>query len=157
MRPEHTAARSGAPSTGSHVGRALPFVQAGAGALLILAATALPWVSYSVGRPTLTSSFHGGSMGVFLAVIGAAAIVFGLVAASRRVTWVLGTSLGIGAIAFIGSAALALSKMADANSLHVTGPSQTSYAIGTAVGLVASLAIVLTALIGLTGRGPSAR
>jgi len=89
-------------------------------------------------------------MGLLLGLAGAAAAVLGVAAARRPVRWIFGASVGLGAIAIVGSVVLALGKMADANGIHHSGPWQTSYASGAVLGVLASFVILVAASIGLT-------
>jgi hypothetical protein len=126
-------------------------VQTVAATLLAFAALALPWATFRTARAT--SELRGGPISVLLVVLAALVILLAVLAISRASPLVYGVQVAIGCSAMVASIALSFSKIASSNhqALVQDGPSQTAYAIGSAVAIAASLVILTASLTGLAG------
>ena len=118
--------------------------------LLIIAALWLPWATYR--NPGLTLSFRTGWIDAVVVACGVLALILAclcLVSNHATVPWLL---LTVGCVAVISSLALALSKIAEANDTAMTGhaASQTSWGIGSALGVAASILLVVLSAIQLS-------
>jgi len=136
-----------------HRGARTDAVQLLAGALLIVAATIMPFATYRDVSARATTTFRGGSLGVVLAGLGALSIALVLVSSKRRARWLARINVAVGWFALVLAIVLALSKIQAANEIqlgtNVRGSSQTSYAFGSTVAIAASALILLTALVAL--------
>ena len=124
--------------------------QALAAMLLLASGLWLPWATYQ--SQNLSLSFRTGWLDLILVVSGAVAL--GLVALS--LIWNHSTVqcflLATGCVAVITSVALALTKIKEANDTavaHAAGFSQTSYGIGSVLGIAASVLLIVLSVIQL--------
>ncbi len=126
-------------------------VQMVAGVLLIVATTAMPWATYKEVSTDRTIWFRGGPLAAVLVTLGAVSVVLSVVSLARLSRSMLRVELVVGCTAVGVSIALALSKISAANhfSSFQEGGAQTSYAIGAGLGVIVSIAIVVTSAIGL--------
>ena len=81
--------------------------------------------------------------------MGGASIALALFSIIRTSTLLSRAHLAIGCTALVVAIGLALTKISAANHALQEGPSRTSYALGSAIGVLAAAAIALTALIRL--------
>lgn len=122
--------------------------QALASMLLLASGLWLPWAIYQ--SQNLSLSFRTGWLDLILVVSGAVAL--GLVTLS--LIWNHSTVqcflLATGCVAVITSVAFALTKIKEANDTagaHAAGFSQTSYGIGSVLGVAASLLLIVLSVI----------
>ncbi len=122
--------------------------QALASVLLLAPGLWLPWATYQTQN--LSLSFRTGWLDLILVVSGAVAL--GLVALS--LIWSHSTVqcflLATGCVAVITSVALALTKIEEANDTavaHTAGFSQTSYGMGSVLGVAASVMLIVLSVI----------
>ena len=118
-------------------------------ALLVVATTSLPWATYTDTTTGVTTNFRGGELSVVLVGLGIASIALALFSIIRTSTLLNRAHLAIGCTALVVAIVLALTKITAANRVLQEGPSRTSYALGSAVGVLAATAIALTGLIRL--------
>ncbi len=115
---------------------------------LITAALKLPWATFKEGSLGVTT-FTGGSLAdwlVTLAVVTMAMTTAGLRWPSAWIRWaILGSSSCVLGLAVL----LALRSISSANSVPTHFYSQTSYASGTALGVLSGVAMAATAALGL--------
>lgn len=123
-------------------------VQVLAAALLIVAAAVLPWATYKNATADATKSFQGGPFSFVLVFLGVASLVLSFGARNRSSAVLARLHFGVGGAAVVVAIALALSKISAANhfSTFQQGGSQTAYAPGSIVGVVAAAAIALTSV-----------
>jgi hypothetical protein len=127
----------------------LVVIQVVAGVLLVLAATIMPWATYENLINHQTTTFRGGDFAVLRNVgVGTIAISLLSLARPRRVLGWL--QLGFGVVGFVVAIVIALDRISEANHVVQTGASRTSYQPGAPLAIVASAAIVVTALVALT-------
>ena len=133
--------------------------QISAVALLALASTVLPWATYKNQQTGVTTMFRGGELGVVLVALGVAILVLSRLAASRGSVTLGRLIVLVGCAAMVLSGIGALSKISAANNAArhaVAGSgSQTSYAIGAVLAVLATAVITLTAFV--DGLGVRAR
>jgi hypothetical protein len=131
-------------------------VQVAAGALLFVAVTLLPMATYKALSTDTTTFLRGGSLSLAVGVAAAASIALSLMGLRFRSSPAAVTNVAIGCAAMIGSIALALSNIAAATDLAAvpgvggTGGTETSYAVGSLVALLASLVLVLSGVNALS-------
>lgn len=115
--------------------------------LLIISALWLPWATYR--NPGLTLSFRTGWLDAVLVACGALALILASLALVWNHATVRRLLLTVGCVAVISSVGLALTKIAEANrtAMTHTAPSQTSYGIGSALGVAASVLLVVLSAI----------
>ena len=121
-------------------------IQIVAAALLILAATVLPFATYKDLANGVTTTFGGGAGGVILVALGVASIGSSFVLLRRPSPALYRIQLALGCSALVVAVVLSLDKISAANHFEATGPSQTSYAFGSAVAVLAAATIAFTAL-----------
>ena len=121
-------------------------IQVVAAALLILAATVLPFATYKDLADGVTKPFRGGAGGVILVVLGVASIGSSFALLRRPSPALYRIQLALGCSALVVAVVLSLDKISAANHFEATGPSQTSYAFGSAVAVLAAATITFTAL-----------
>jgi cytochrome b561 len=131
--------------------------------VLIVAAVAMPWVTYENRATHVTTQFKGGRLGIILVVLGLASITLAVMLYNRASTLLMRIHFGIGCAAWILSVVVALAKIKSANNVNKQAPSSTSFAAATVVAVVASAAIALTSAAELnaakrnkTRQGPGA-
>jgi hypothetical protein len=124
-------------------------IQVLAAGLLIVAATVMPWATYKDVTTGVTTTFRGGDLSALLAVVGVASVALSLLSITRTSTLVKRVHVAVGSTALVVSIVLALSKISAANHVTQRGPSQTSYALGSAVAVVAAAVIALTCVVKL--------
>jgi hypothetical protein len=121
-------------------------IQVVAAALLILAATALPLASYKDLADGVTTTFRGGAGGAIVVVLGVVSIGMSFAALRQPSPVLYRIHLAVGCVALLGAVVLSLDKISAANHFEATGASQTSYAFGSAVAVLAAATIAFTAL-----------
>jgi hypothetical protein len=119
------------------------------GALLIVAATVMPFATYRDVSARTTTTFRGGSLGIVLAGLGAVSITLALVSRNRCAPWLERIHVAVGWTALVLSIVLALTKIQAANEVLANGTSETSYAFGSLVAIAASAMITLISLVAL--------
>jgi hypothetical protein len=130
--------------------RLIPVGQLLVSILLLVSALWLPWATYRTGSMTLI--FRNGSLDLVLVVCGAVALISATISLGWNhapVHWLL---FAIGCVAVISSLALALTKIKAANdhaSSVATGFSRTSYGFGSALGVAASVLLVVLSVMQL--------
>ena len=130
--------------------RTLALFEVIAGACLVVAAAVMPWATYRDVLANKTTEFHGGALGVTLVGVGVLSIALAVLGAARESMWVRGMQIVVASAALLVSIVLALQKISSANHVVAEGLSQTSYALGAAVGVVASLALVIASVLAFT-------
>lgn len=110
--------------------------------LLLVSAGRLPWASWRTFHRYV--GFRTGRLDEVLidcSLLSLALVVIGWVWRRRSVCWL---QLGLGCISAVCSVALALNSISNANHLDVAGNGvvQTSYGIGSAVGIAGSILLV---------------
>lgn len=138
--------------------RALLVVSAVAAAAMVLAATALPWATSRNQATDVTTAFRGGPLSAALIVGAGATITLSVVRLARwaAVIDIMQMAVAVGSV--VVCVGLALSKIAAANDFVSPGPTQTSYAIGAGLGLLAGWTMVVTSALSLAqrpGRNPA--
>jgi hypothetical protein len=106
-------------------------------ALLVVAATSLPWATYTDTTTGVTTNFRGGEPSAVLVGLGSASIALALFSIIRTSALLNRAHLAIGCTALVVAIVLALTKISAANHVLQEGPSRTSYALGSAVGVLA--------------------
>lgn len=127
-----------------------PAIQLIGGALLIIATLAMPWATHTAVSTDVTTKFRGGPFAVVLVALGVASIALSLLTFARPSMTLQRLQLVFGCAAVVVSVALALSKISAANrfqSLQEGGGQQTSYAIGSGLGILVSAVIALTSAV----------
>lgn len=139
-----------------------PLVRLAAGALLIVAATMMPWATFSVvGATYENTAFRGGPLSSLLVAVGAVSVLLSVWLLRRLSTRSLRLQLIAGCVALGASVVLMLSKISAANHLmdHATTHSylKTSFAPGAAVGVIAAVVIIVSSAIDLERAKPPFR
>jgi hypothetical protein len=128
-------------------------VQIGAVVLLVVAATFLPWATYR-SPDNQTTIFRGGTIGLVLVALGAVFIAVSLVSQARGPRRL---NALVAVTAIVVSVGGALNKIRAANDAasHAAGggSSQTSYAFGAILAVLATSVIVISAFIDLSPAG----
>jgi hypothetical protein len=117
--------------------------------LLTVSALWMPWATYRTRIVTL--SFRSGWLDVLLITCGVVALVLGGLSFSGKSPSLLGVLLAIACVAVVVSIALALASTKNANDIAMIHPSssQTSYGIGSVLGVAASALLVVLSVIEL--------
>jgi hypothetical protein len=136
--------------------RVLVTIQVIAAALFVVAATVMPWATYENVMKDATTTFQSGDFGPVLVAIGIATVVLALVSLVRPIRILAWLQLGLGGVALVVSVVIALDKISAANHVVREGASRTSYQYGAPTAIIASGAVVVTAIITLT-RNPDRR
>jgi hypothetical protein len=128
-------------------------VQIGAVLVLVVAGTVLPWATYR-NPANETTVFRGGAFGLVLVALGG---VFIVVTRVSKTSGPRRLNVLVAATAIIVSVGGALSKIRAANdaasrAVAGSGSSQTSYAVGAVLAVLAALTIAVSAFIDLTSR-----
>jgi hypothetical protein len=120
-----------------------------AAVILIVASTSMTWATYRDLSTNETTAFHGGRLSILLVALGVASVALSLrlLAGTTAAFWRL--HVVVGGAALVASIVQALDKISTANHLPALGPSQTSYALGAGLAVVASAALALTCLVAL--------
>jgi hypothetical protein len=126
-------------------------VQAASSALVIVAATRMPWATYRDVGSNATTTFRGGPSGLVLAALGIVSLVGAAVSLVRRSAALDRAEMAVGCAAVVTSIVMTLSDISRANhaALAGEGPSRTSYTYGAGVAVLGSLAIATISLITL--------
>jgi hypothetical protein len=138
------------PTTGRDRDLAITAGQVLAGALLVAAATWMPWASLKVGSTGATTTFKGGLLGAVLAVLGLVSVVLAVTRVRLRSSALSIPTLLVACVALACSIVMALTKISSANNVPKPGGSETSYAYGAIVGVLASVALVALGVATLT-------
>jgi hypothetical protein len=125
----------------------LPVVQVIGGAVLIVAATVVPWAYYRLRGSVASHWLSAGGFSWALVIAGVLAIVFGALQLVEPGTWLPRLNCVTGAAAAVIAVATALSRMAHANDLTVNSGGTTSYSLGGPLGVGATLAIGIAAVV----------
>ncbi len=119
--------------------------------VLILAATVMPWATYKDVSRDVTTTLHGGHVGLLLVALGSTTIVSSPGLLTHLSIAVSRLHVVLGSAALLVSIVLALHGISRANSLALgaaqPGPTRTSYALGAGVAIIASTVIALTSAI----------
>ena len=115
--------------------------------LVTVSAIWMPWATYRTG--VLTMSFRSGWLDVLLVTCGVVALVLGGLSFSRKSPALLGVLSAIACAAVVASIALALASLKDANDIVMihASSSQTSYGIGSVVGVAASVLLAVLSVM----------
>ena len=97
-----------------------------------------------------TTEFHGGALGVTLVGVGTVSIALAVLGTLRESMRVRGIQVVVANAALLASIVLALRKISSANHVVAEGMSQTSYALGAVVGVIASLVLVFASVLAFT-------
>lgn len=117
----------------------------------------MPFATYKDLADGVTTTFRGGAGGVILVVLGALSIGLSLVVLNRPSPALYRIHLAVGCGALVVAIVLSLDKISAANHFEATGPSQTSYAFGSAIAVLSATAIAFTALTQLRTSAPPGR
>jgi hypothetical protein len=131
-------------------GRTLALIEVIAGACLVVAAAVLPWATYRDVLANTTTEFRAGVLGATLVGVGVLSIGVGVLGALRESKWLRALQIVVASAALLVSIVLALRKISSANHVVAEGMSQTSYALGAVVGVIASLALVIASVLAFT-------
>jgi hypothetical protein len=115
--------------------------------LLTVSAIWMPWATYRTG--VLTLSFRSGWLDVLLVTCGVVALVLAGLSFSRKSPALLGVLSAIACVAVVTSIALAIASIKDANDIAMihASSSQTSYGIGSVVGVAASVLLAVLSVM----------
>lgn len=134
-----------------HSGRpafALAIIRCVASLALITAALRLPWATFKEGSLRVTT-FTGGSLADWLVTLAVVTIAMTPVALRWPSAWIRWAILGSSICALGLAVLLALRSISSANSVLTHFYSQTSYASGTALGVLFGVAMAGTAALDL--------
>lgn len=126
---------------------AISAIQLLAGALLIVAATVMPFATYEDTSSHTTTTFRGGSLSAVLVVLAAVSIALAVVSLRQSARLLIGIQIAIGCTATVVSIVLALGKIRAANSVTAINPSRTSYGWGSVVAVATSAALAVTSVV----------
>ena len=112
-------------------------------ALIVVAATALPWVRYQVRGARVVVSLDAGSLGAVLVILSVVAFAAGAVQVLYRSAALCWVEIATGAVVLVISVVTAASRISHANSMTVTAGGSTGFAVGCGLSIIGG--VVLTA------------
>lgn len=122
-----------------------------AGALLMVAASALPWASYRIGSLP-AHRLGAGMFGLGLGALGVIGVLLVAAAGRRPFRALVYAEISVGVLAAALSIVIAGARIAHANSVTTASarPTSTSFGLGMPVGLLASAVLVVVAILDLS-------